>query len=67
MGVKRVLHTGNTPLLWSRGTALFGLSGPGILNYGELSTIPREAQTGNEPRSMGSAQRSGNRRGNPQA
>ena len=67
MGVDCVLHTSNTPLLWSRGTALFGLSGPGILNYGELSTIPREAQTRNEPRSMGSAQRSGDRRGDLQA
>ena len=67
MGDNRVLHTGNTPLLWSRGTALFGLSGPGILNYGELSTIPREIQARHEPRSMGQAQRSGDRRRNPQA
>ena len=67
MGVNRVLHTSRTRLLWSRGSALFGLSGPGILNYGELSTIPREAQTRNEPRSMGSAQRSGDRRGDLQA
>ena len=67
MGVKRVLHTGNTPLLWSRGSALFGLSGPGILNYGELSTIPRETQTGDEPQSVGSAQRNRDRRRNPQA
>lgn len=67
MGVNRVLHTGNARLLWSRGSALFGLSGPNILNYGELSTISREAQTRNEPRSMGSAQRSGDRRGNLQA
>ena len=67
MGDNRVLHTGNTPLLWSRGSALFGLSGPGILNYGELSTIPREIQTGNEPRSVGNAQGCGDRRRNPQA
>ena len=67
MGADCVLHTSNTPLLWSRGTALFGLSGPGILNYGELSTIPREIQTRHEPRSMGHAQRSGDRRRNSQA
>ena len=67
MGVNRVLHTSNTPLFWNRGTALFGLSGPGILNYGELSTIPREAQAGNEPRSMGNTQRNRSRGRKPQA
>ena len=67
MGVDCVLHTSNTPLLWSRGTALFGLSGPGILNYGELSTIPREIQARHEPRSMGHPQRSGDRRRDLQA
>ncbi len=67
MGDNRVLHTGSARLLWSRGSALFGLSGPVILNYGELSTIPREAQTGNESRSMGSALRGRNRGRNPQA
>jgi len=67
MGVNRVLHTGNARLLWSRGSALFGLSGPGILNYGELSTISGEESTRNEPRSMGSAQRNRDRRGDPQA
>ena len=67
MGVNRVLHISNTPLLWSRGTALFGLSGPGILNYGELSTIPRETQARNEPQSVGSAQRNRDRRGSLQA
>jgi len=67
MGDNRVLHISNTPLLWSRGTALFGLSGPGILNYGELSTIPREIQARDEPRSMGHPQRSGDRRRDLQA
>ena len=67
MGVNRVLHTGNSPLLWSRGTALFGLSGPGILIYGELSTIPREIQARDEPRSVGHSQRSGDRRRDLQA
>ena len=67
MGVNRVLHTGNSPLLWSRGTALFGLSGPGILNYGELSTIPREIQARDESRSVGHPQRSGDRRRDLQA
>ena len=67
MGVNRVLHTGNSPLLWSRGSALFGLSGPGILNYGELSTIPREIQARNEPRSMGNTQRNRSRGKKPQA
>ena len=67
MGVNRVLHTGNSPLLWSRGTALFGLSGPGILDYGELSAISREIQTRHEPRSVGHSQRSRDRRRDLQA
>jgi len=67
MGDNRVLHISNTPLLWSRGTALFGLSGPGILKFGELSTIPREIQARHEPRSVGHAQRSGDRRRDSQA
>ena len=67
MGVSRGVHTCNAHLLWSRGSALYGLSGPVILNYGELSTISREAQTRDEPRSMGSAQRNRDRRGDPQA
>ena len=67
MGVNCVLHTSNTPLLWSRGSALFGLSGPGILDYGELSTISGKEPTRNEPRSVGSAQRNRDRRGNSQA
>jgi len=67
MGVNRVLHTSRTRLLWGRGSALFGLSGPDILDYGELSTIPRETQAGYEPRSMGSALRGRNRRRNQEA
>jgi len=67
MGVDCVLHTSNTPLLWSRGSALFGLSGPGILNYGELSTISGEIQARDEPRSVGHPQRSGDRRRDLQA
>jgi len=58
MGVNRGLHHCNARLLWSSGSALFGLSGPNILEYGELSTIPRKAQTRNESFSVGKAQRS---------
>ena len=67
MRIKHGVHHCNANLLWSRGSALYGVSGDHILNYGELSTIPRETQARNEPQSVGSAQRNRDRRGSLQA
>ena len=66
MGVKRGLHHCNANLLWSNGTALYGLSEPNILQFGELSTVRGKTSTRNEPFFVGQAPRIGNRRRNPQ-
>mgnify|MGYP003154240495 CR=1 FL=1 len=67
MRLKHGTHRCNADLLWSRGTSLYGISGPNILQYGELSTILEDTQARNKPRIMGSTQRNRNRRGNSQA
>ena len=66
MGANHGVHYCNTPLLWSSGSALYGLSGPNILQFGELSTICGNTQGGDEPRAVGHTQRDKNRRRNPQ-
>ena len=67
MGANHGVHNRNAPLLWSRGSALYGLSGNHILQFGELSTICGRAQARNEPRAVGNTQRDRDRRRNPQA
>ena len=66
MEVKRGLYHCNAGLLWSSGTALFGVSGPDILEYGELSSIRGKPSSRNEPRTVGNAQRIADRGRNPQ-
>ena len=67
MGVSRGVHTCNAHLLWSRGSALYGLSGPVILNYGELSTIRGKTPSRNESFSVGHASGIADRGRNAQA